>query len=155
MPDDGTAAEAWTLTPTDHALVMIKNSGNRLGFAVLLLFYRAYGRFPEKPTEIDADALARVARQLGVESNHHGEYDTTGRTWKRHRAEIRALLGFREATVADAALLEAWLRDQVPSVGASPDQLAVLLETRCRELSIESPAADPRRSDSPCRDPFS
>jgi TnpA family transposase len=142
MPDDGTAAEAWTLTPADHALVMIKNSGNRLGFAVLLLFYRAYGRFPKKPTEIDADALARVARQLGVESDHHGEYDTTGRTWKRHRAEIRALLGFREATVADAALLEAWLRDQVPSVGASPDQLAVLLETRCRELSIESPAAD-------------
>jgi TnpA family transposase len=142
MPDDGTAAEAWTLTPADHALVMIKNSGNRLGFAVLLLFYRAYGRFPKKPTEIDAEALARVARQLGVEPDHHGEYDTTGRTWKRHRAEIRALLGFREATVADAALLEAWLRDQVPGVGANPDQLAVLLETRCRELSIESPAAD-------------
>jgi len=35
MPDDGTAAEAWTLTSADHALVMIKNSGNRLGFAVL------------------------------------------------------------------------------------------------------------------------
>jgi Domain of unknown function (DUF4158) len=84
----------------------------------------------------------RVARQLGVEPAHHGEYDTTGRTWKHHRAEIRTLLGFREATVADAALLEAWLGDQVPGVGASPDQLAVLLETRCRELSIEAPAAD-------------
>ena len=82
MPDDGTAAEAWTLTPADHALVMIKNSGNRLGFAVLLLFYRAYGRFPERAMEIDAEALARVARQLGVEPDHHGEYDTTGRTWR-------------------------------------------------------------------------
>lgn len=142
MPDDGTAAEVWTLTPADHALVMIKNSGNRLGFAVLLLFYRAYGRFPKRAMEIDAEALARVARQLGVEPDHHGEYDTTGRTWKRHRAEIRTLLGFREATVADAARLEAWLRDQVPGIGASPDQLAVLLETRCRELSIEAPAAD-------------
>lgn len=59
MLNDGTAAEAWTLTPADHALVMIKNSGNRLGFAVLLLFYRAYGRFPKRAMEIDAEALAR------------------------------------------------------------------------------------------------
>jgi hypothetical protein len=68
--------------------------------------------------------------------------DTTSRTWKRHRAEIRALLEFREATVADAELLEAWLRDQLPAIGAVPDQLAALLETRCRKLSIESPAPD-------------
>ena len=52
------------------------------------------------------------------------------------------LLGFREATVADAELLEGWLRDQVAAVGAAPDQLVALLETWCRELSIEPPAAD-------------
>jgi len=37
------------------------------------------------------------------------------------------LLGFREATVADAELLEGWLRDQVAAVGAAPDQLVALL----------------------------
>ena len=141
MPDDGAAAGAWTLTPADYALVMIKNSGSRLGFAVLLLFHRANGRFPKKLTDIDAEAVAHVARQLGVDPDAHSDYDMTGRTWKRHRAEIRALLGFREATIADAVLLEAWLRDRVPGIGASPDQLAALLETRCRELSIELPAA--------------
>jgi hypothetical protein len=69
-------------------------------------------------------------------------YDTTSRTWKRHRAEIRAWLRSREATVADVVLLEAWLRDRVQAVGTVPDQLAALLETRCRELSIESPVPD-------------
>jgi hypothetical protein len=41
-----------------------------------------------------------------------------------------------------AELLEAWLRDQMPTIGAIPDQLAELLEMRCREFSIESPAPD-------------
>jgi TnpA family transposase len=142
MPDDANAAEAWMLTLADQTLVMTKNGANRLGFAVLLLFYRANGRFPKKPIEIDDGTLERVARQLGAELDDRDWYDTTSRTWKRHRAEIRAWLGFREATVADAELLEAWLRDRVPAVGVVPDQLAALLETRCRELSIEAPAPD-------------
>src|SRR4051794_1300370 len=142
MPDDGNAAEALMLTPADQALVVTKNSANRLGFAVLLLFYRTHGRFPKTPTDIDKGIVEQVARQLGVELDDPPWYDTTTRTWKRHRAEIRALLGFREATVADAELLESWLRDQIPAVGAIPDQLAALVETRCRELSIESPTPD-------------
>jgi hypothetical protein len=142
MPDDSSAAETWMLTPADQALAMAKNSANRLGFAVLLSFYRTHGRFPKKPTEIDEETVTRVAQQLGAERDDHDWHDTTSRTWKRHRAEIRALLEFREATVADAERLEAWLRDQLPAIGAVPDQLAALLETRCRELSIESPAPD-------------
>lgn len=142
MPDDGNTAEALTLTPADQALVMTKNSANRLGFAVLLLFYRTRGRFPKEPTEIDGETVARVARQLGAELDDPDRYDTTSRTWKRHRAEIRAWLGYRAATVPDAELFEAWLRDQMPAVGAVPDQLAALLVTRCRELAIELPAPD-------------
>ena len=142
MPDHANAAEAWVLTSADQTLVMTKNGANRLGFAVLLLFYRANGRFPKEPIEIDEETVARVARQLGAELNDHDWCDTTNRTWKRHRAEIRAWLGFREATVADAELLEAWLRDQVPAIGAVPDRLGALLETRCRQLSIESPVRD-------------
>jgi hypothetical protein len=102
----------------------------------------AHGRFPKTPTEIGAKAVARIAQQLGVKPSDDDDYDATSRTWKRHRAEIRVLLGFREATVADAEQLESWLRDQVAAVGAAPDQLLALLGARCRELSIEPPAAD-------------
>ena len=138
--DNADIVAPWTLTAEDQALVMAKNVANRLGFALLFLFHRAHGRFPKTPTEIGAKAVARVAQQLGVKPSDDDAYDATSRTWKRHRAEIRLLLGFRETTVADAELLEGWLRDQVAAVGAAPDQLVALLGTRCRELSIEPPA---------------
>jgi len=140
--DNADIVAPWTLTAEDQALVMAKNIANRLGFALLFLFHRAHGRFPKAPTEIGAKAVAWVAQQLGVKPSDDDACDATSRTWKRHRAEIRLLLGFREATVADAELLEGWLRDQVAAAGAAPDQLVALLETRCRELSIEPPAAD-------------
>src|SRR4029077_15464579 len=63
-------------------------------------------------------------------------------TAERHRAEVRALFGYREATVADARSLEDWLRDQAAVVGAVPDHLVARLEVRCREMSVEPPSAD-------------
>jgi TnpA family transposase len=109
-------------------------------FALLLLFYRGHGRFPKRPGEIEAAVVENVAQQLSIESHLDERYDTTGRTWKRHRAEIRARFGFREATVADAEALEAWLRDQVAVAGTDPALLVDRLEARCRDLLIEPPS---------------
>jgi hypothetical protein len=134
--------ERSTLTPPDLALVMTKHHGNRLGFAVLLAFFRDRGRFPRTVGEIDPSVVEELARQLAVAAPPGFAPILAGRTAERHRAEIRALAGFREASVADAALLEGWLRGQVAAVGAVSDQLAALLQTRCRELSIEPPTAD-------------
>jgi hypothetical protein len=142
MAENGDAAGDWTLSQVDRASVMVKSGVNRLRFAVLLTFYRAHGRFPRAPEEIDSKAVTLVARQLGVEPENHNYIDMTSRTGKRHRTEIRFLLGFREATVADAAVLEVWLRDQIPTIGAIQDQLIALVETRCRELLIEAPTPD-------------
>lgn len=50
----------------------------------------------------------------------HGDLNTAARTCKRHRAEIRSLFGYREATVADAEMLSEWLRDQAAVVGGVP-----------------------------------
>ena len=124
MEDDGPdIPECWTLTPADQTLVMAKSRANRLGFAVLLLFYRAHGRFPNAPTEIEPQAIDRVARQIGTEAAPHDGFDLAARTWKRHRAEIRALFGYGEATIADAKVIEDWLCDQTAVVGAVPDYL--------------------------------
>ncbi len=140
--DDDNGSGPWVLTPADIALVMAKNSANRLGFALLLLFYRNHGRFPPSLAGIDAETVARVARQLGVEPGLQDLHDPTDRTWKRHRAEIRTLSGFRETTVDDAGRLEAWLCDQAVAVGGSQDRLAALVEARCLELSIKPPSTD-------------
>ena len=121
---------------------MTKRHANQLGFAVLLAFFRDRGRFPRTASETNRAIVQDIARPLGIQVPGDYALILSGRTAERRRSEIRALAGFREATVADAEQLEKWLRDQVPAVGASPDQLVALLETRCRELSIEPPSAD-------------
>ena len=146
MKIDGTdIADCWALTPADHVLVMAKSGANRVDFALLLLFYRAHGRFPNEPEEIEPGAVGKVVQQLGMAGVSHDGLNTAARTWKRYRAEIRAMFGYREATVADAEMLSEWLRDQAAVAGGVPEHLDALLNARCRELLIEPPSND--RSD--------
>ena len=121
---------------------MAKSEANRVDFALLLLFYRSHGRFPNEPEEIEPGAVAKIAQQLGMTGASHDGLNTADRTWKRHRAEVRAMFGYREATVADAEMLPEWLRDQAAVVGGVPEHLAGLLNARCRELLIEPPSTD-------------
>jgi hypothetical protein len=48
-----------------------------------------------------------------VEAGELGLYEWSGRTIEYHRAQIRAHLGFRECTVADAEQLTQWLATAV------------------------------------------
>lgn len=79
---------AWELTPADCLLVEAKRWGNRLRFAVMLLFFRAPGRFPRAVAvaEVDGDAVAELARTLGVPGPDGGAALLPGsddRTFKR------------------------------------------------------------------------
>ena len=108
-------AGVWDLTPADRLLVEARRWGNRLRFAVMLFFFRARGRFPHAAAEVDKDAVAELARTLGVpEPGHEAPLlpDAADRKLERQRAEIRALLGYREASVADGEAPGTWLRDK-------------------------------------------
>ena len=134
----------WELTSADRILIEAKRWSSRLRFAVMLLFYRARGRFP-RTAEVDKSAVAGLARTLGVPPPENEAALLPGadyRTFKRQRAEIRALLGFREATVADAEDLGAWLRDHATIRTRDLAQLTAEAEARCRALRIEPPAPD-------------
>jgi len=138
-------AGVWDLTPADRLLVEARRWGNRLRFAVMLLFFRARGRFPHAAAEVDKDAVAELARTLGVpEPGHEAPLlpDAADRTLERQRAEIRALLGYREASVADAEALGAWLRDNAVARTRDLSDLAAEAEVRCRALRIEPPTPD-------------
>jgi hypothetical protein len=135
-------SERWTLTPANRDLIVTKSRANRLGFAVLLLFFRERGRFPLSSSEIDRGMVCEVAQQIDTPSPTDYALNLSGRTAERHRAEIRNLFGYREATVADAEALEHWLGDEVAVVGAVPEHLVARLEARCREMAIEPPSAD-------------
>ena len=135
---------AWELTPADRLIVEAERWGSRLRFAVLLLFYRARGRFP-RAAEVDRHAAAELARALGVPAPDGAAAllpDSDDRTLKRQRAEIRALLGFREATVADAEALGTWLRDHAVARTRDLGELTAEAEAGCRALRIEPPTPD-------------
>lgn len=137
--------EAWDLTLADRPLVEAKRWANRLRFAVMLLFFRERGRFPRAVAEVDEAAVAKLARSLGVSEPSIVEPllpDAADRTAERQRAEIRALLGFREAGVADAEALVPWLRDHAVARTRDPVELAAEAEARCRALRIEPPTPD-------------
>lgn len=136
---------AWDLTPADRLLIEAKRWGSRLRFAVMLLFFRARGRFPRAAAEVDEGAVAELARTLGLPEPNGPASLVPGdsdRTLERQRAEIRALFGFRETTVADAEDLGAWLRDNVVAETRDHDRLATQLEERCRALRIEPPTSE-------------
>ena len=136
---------AWDLSPADRLVVEAKRWGSRLRFAVMLLFYRARGRFPRGAAEVDKDAVADLAHRLGMPAPISRAAllpASDDRTLKRQRAEIRALLGFREATIADAEDLGIWLRDAVAPRTRDIDELATEAEARCRALRVEPPSPD-------------
>jgi TnpA family transposase len=134
----------WDLTAADRLLVQAKRWGNRLRFAVMLLFFRARGRFPRTVDEVGVGAVAELARTLGVPEPSAGTLlpDAADRTAERQRAEIRTLLGFREAAVADAETLGAWLCDHAVAETRDHSRLVAQLEERCRALRIEPPTPD-------------
>src|SRR3954469_15766962 len=135
----------WCLTPADHALVGAKSRANRLGFAVMLLFFRERGRFPRGPGEVDAETVADLARRLDVpepDPDALFPFGTAERTLERQRAEIRALFAFREATIADAEALGIWLRDYAVTETRDIGRLAAGLEGRCRPTAIAPPPPD-------------
>jgi len=109
---------------------------------VLLLFFRANHRFPESAADIGAAEIAGLAAVLGVEAEASAAILAPGRTMERHRAEIRTLLGFREATVADAEALSVWARDHVVARTRDVGRLVKDLVIRCGTLLIEPPTPD-------------
>jgi hypothetical protein len=144
MGDQGRSEATFQpLAPSDFAMVMAKSRDNRLAFATWLIFFRDHGRFPRGPSDLEAVDVVSLARQIEVAVPADAGLLLAERTAKRLRTEIRARFGFREATVADAEMLTAWLRDHAAAeAGGQIEPLIERLEARCRELAIEPPAAD-------------
>jgi hypothetical protein len=70
-----------------------------------------------------------------------GFYDWSGRTNERHRAEVRALLGFRECTLADQDAGVEWLIEHVTTADQRPVQVRAELLGWLRGQRVEPPTA--------------
>ena len=135
-PDD------WLLQPEEMKLLANRTVGSRLGFAVLLKFFQAKSRFPEHRREVPLDGIRLVAEQLGVGEDIWSDLDWEGRTFKRHRTEIRSHCGFREISLADMEALGIWLTEEALIQEHRPDRLHDLLLQRCLHHQIEPPAQE-------------
>jgi len=107
---------------------------------VLLKLFHAEGCFPRRPEDVPTIAVETVARQVGVPVAAWAGYDWRGRTIEYHRAQIRAALGFREATDEDAAALGDWLGEQALALERRHNRLVAATRERCRSLRIEPPS---------------
>jgi hypothetical protein len=92
-------SEPWA--DTTLVLLMNKTGPGRLGFAALLKFFQAEGRFPSSESDVPAEAVEYLVRQTKVAPSCWAEYDWQGRTIKYH---IRALyLRISRANMCSAA----------------------------------------------------
>jgi TnpA family transposase len=131
----------WTLAPTELVLLMNKTGPGRLGFAALLKFFQAEGRFPSSESDVPAEAVEYLVRQTKVAPLSWADYDWQGRTIKYHRAEIRSLFGFREAMVEDCEGVMSWLREHLLAQERHPERILEAALQRFRALKTEPPTA--------------
>lgn len=131
--------EHWALTSGEKQQILSKREPGRLGFAVLLKFFQQQGRFPKSAREVPRAVVDHLASQLEVAPEQWNAYDQGGRTIKSYRSEIRGLLGFREATVADGEALVDWLRDHCLPQTQRLEHLESAAYERLRSLHLEPP----------------
>ncbi|UVK48576.1 DUF4158 domain-containing protein (plasmid) [Mesorhizobium sp. AR07] len=97
----------WSLSFADIDFLNVKPAGSRLGLAVQLKFFAAYGYFATAAAEAPDEAVSYLAERLGVRKIDLCQYDFSGRSGRRHCAEILRHLGFHRMKRADRAAL-AW-----------------------------------------------
>ncbi len=133
----------WTLRDdqAERDLLAGKRGATRLGFALLLSFYRRHGRFPRGRAELPDDAVEFVARQVRVAASELGFYEFTDRTARHHQMQIRQHLGFRECSVDDADKLTEWLAANVCEAERRPDQVRAELLAQFRAEQVEPPTS--------------
>lgn len=131
--------EFWTVLDEDRDLLAGKRGATALGFVLLLKYYSRQGRFPRGLSDFAAEVVAYVARQVDVDGSTLGLYEWSGRTVEYHRAQIRAHLGFRVATIGDQEKLTAWLGVNVAHAERRPERVREELLAQFRAERIEPP----------------
>ena len=70
--------EHWTLDVEDRALLDNKTGATRLGFAILLKFFRREGRFPQHKNEVPGIVITYLSTQVGVNASAYMQYAQAG-----------------------------------------------------------------------------
>ncbi|MCC6478335.1 Tn3 family transposase (plasmid) [Aminobacter sp. SR38] len=130
----------WSLSFSDMDFVNGKPAPARLGLGVQLKFFAAHGFFVRDHASVPADGVAYLAEQLGVECDAVNQYDFSGRTARRHCAEILQHLGFRRLKRSDREELTLWIASELCPTGQSVGAMLEQVFLWCRDRSIYGPS---------------
>ena len=132
--------EFWTLTDSEKQLLEQRTESGRLGYAVLIKFFRIEGRFPLYNKEAPQSAIDFLADQLNSSASVWLDFPLKGRSSERARATIRSFLGFRSPTNEDSQQLQAWLTQDIVPLDQDARHLRSAALDWCRERKIEPPS---------------
>src|ERR1700677_3649072 len=109
----------WSLSFADIDFVNAKAAAARLGFSAQLKFFAARGVFAETSADLAEEAVSYLAEQLGGGGADLSRYDFSGRSGRRHCAEILQYLGFHRMKRADREALKALISTELCPGGMS------------------------------------
>ncbi|MCK9553613.1 Tn3 family transposase [Aquamicrobium sp.] len=130
----------WSLSFSDVDFVNGKPEVARLGLAVQLKFFAAHGFFVQDHIAIPTDGVLYLSEQLGLEAEAVNHYDFSGRTARRHCAEILRHLGFRRLRRDDREHLTSWICDELCPSGQSVGAMLEHVFLWCRDRRIYGPS---------------
>lgn len=133
-------ADRWSLSFSDTAFVNSIPELAQLGFAVQLKFFTVHGFFVQDHAEIPSESVSYLAEQLDLTVEAVNHYDFSGRTARRHCAEILQYLGYRRLKREDREQLSSWIADELCPTGQSIGAMLEHVFLWCRDRHIFGPS---------------
>ena len=113
----------WRLSVAEQGFLATKLPRARLAAAVELVHYRQTGRFLEATDDLPPGVAEDLADAIGMRASDLDGWLWSGRTSRRHRAEILEFMGVRRLTRRDLAAASAFAAEELCPRGSSSGRL--------------------------------
>ena len=130
----------WSLSSKEYNLAISYSPKNRLSVATQIKYFQIEGKFPSRLFDIPTVPIEYLAQQLNINSATINKYDWKGRSYDRHRQQIRSFLGCRTPTAKDAEAIADWLKREVLPFDHNPRHLRESAIDWCRHNFVELPS---------------
>ena len=140
--------EHFTILENEIALVSNFNNTGKLGFMVLLKYFQMEARFPKSKDEIPLAILGFLAKQLNTPPGKFDGYVFEGRSFKRHKATIRAHFGYSPPSAEAYQKVYDYLGTDLQWYDRKKVRADVVLHFRKMKAELPSPGRMERLVDS-------
>ena len=115
-----------------------KDPIHRLGFAVLLVYLKQNGCFPEKANLVNGTLVVDIAEFITINPKLWRDYHLSSRTAFRHRKRIKELLKFKSASGSYKKRYVDWLANNM-ELGTNAEEAEEILRGRFLHLKTIAP----------------